>query len=507
VNLGKMLAATAQRFGGKTAMSMGDRRLSYSDLDKAANRIANALREMGVKKGDRLVILLPNCPEFVTTYFGAARLGAIAVPLDPRFKMDELAPVFQDCRPAIVVSEGATLEPIIANLKRFDHITNLIDIDGRRDGKCVSLSDIMSNSSPEAPVVTVEPSDVAHIAYTSGPTLHPRGVMLTHGGLVRQAAISAEGFAQTEQDVVVQFALPMHHAFGLVVIMMTAVTRGSTVVIVPGLSMDGLLETIEREKATIFMGVPFVHLLLVNKAITEFIKDKLASLRLVGSAGAALPMAVMKQFKQLFNRDVIDFWGMTESTANVTCQSVDGNFKPGSIGKALPGWELKVIDNEGKELPVDRSGEIIVRGPTMKGYYNKPEATARALRNGWLYTGDVGKVDRDGEVFLTGRSKDIIIVKGQNIYPSDIEEVLLTDPRVAEAVVAGAHDETRGETVKAFIVLKPGQTTTEVEMKHLCHEHMADYKVPRQVSFVDSLPRTAEGKIDKVKLIQAVPLN
>jgi len=250
------------------------------------------------------------------------------------------------------------------------------------------------------------------------------------------------------------------------------------------------------------MGVPFIHHLLVNKALSEGIKHNLASLRLVASAGAALPMKVMNQFKKLFKMDVVDFWGMTESSANVTCQALDGTAKPGSVGKPLRGWKLKILGRDGKELPADSSGEIVVRGPIMKGYYNNTLATDRAIRNGWLYTGDVGKIDPDGEVFLTGRSKDIIIVKGQNIYPGDIEEVLLTDPRVAEASVTGAPDEVRGETVIAFVVLKPGQPANEAELRGLCREHMADFKVPRQIYFIDALPHTAEGKIDKKKLSQ-----
>jgi len=221
---------------------------------------------------------------------------------------------------------------------------------------------------------------------------------------------------------------------------------------------------------------------------------------MIGSAGAALPLQVMKQFKKFFKKDVVDFWGMTESSAHVTCQPLNGMRKLGSVGKALPGWELKIVGNDGSELPPNQSGEIIVRGPIMKGYYDNPEATARTIKNGWLYTGDVGRMDKDGEVFLTGRSKDIIIVKGQNIYPSDIEEVLYTHPKVAEAAVVGVPDETRGETVRAIIRLKAGEVVTELEIKHFCREHMADYKVPRQVSFVDSLPKTAGGKIDKKNL-------
>ncbi|MCK4368795.1 MAG: AMP-binding protein, partial [Dehalococcoidales bacterium] len=190
----------------------------------------------------------------------------------------------------------------------------------------------------------------------------------------------------------------------------------------------------------------------------------------------------------------------TESTAHVTCQSLDGAGKPGSVGKVLPGWELKIVDSSGKALSPNQPGEIIVRGPIMKGYYTNPQATAEAVKDGWLYTGDIGRVDEDGDLFLMGRSREIIIIKGQNVYPGDIEEVLYTHPKVAEAAVVGIPDEMRGETIRAIISLKEGEVATEQEIKHFCRQHMADYKVPREVGFMDSLPKTAAGKIDKKSL-------
>jgi long-chain acyl-CoA synthetase len=503
MNLRLMLEEAARRYGGKTAVAMGDRRLSYAQLDEEANKVANALLGMGVRKGDRVAILLPNSPEFAAIYFGVVKIGGIAVPLDIRYKMDELASLFDNSQPKVLVSESPTLESIVPALSRFSYIEHVIDLSGEYEGKFLSYQKIMSATPALKSEIELEPGDIAHIAYTSGPIIRPRGVMLSHQSLVQEAAISGEGFHQTDKDIVVLFALPMHHAFGLVVILLTAVSKGSTVVMLPGLSIDSLLEVIEKEKVTIFMGVPFVYLLLVDKAEAEGIKHDLSSLRLCGSAGAAISAEVLKKFRQLFSLDAVDFWGMTESSAHVTCQSLDGAGKPGAVGKALPGWELKIVDNNGRELQLNQSGEIIVRGPIMKGYYNNPQATAAVIKDGWLYTGDLGRVDEDGEVFLTGMSKDMIIVKGQNVYPRDIEEVLYRHPKVAEVAVVGLPDEIRGETIKAIISLKAGEVATEPEIKHFCREHMADYKVPRQVSFVDSLPKIA-GKIDKNSLRRLV---
>jgi long-chain acyl-CoA synthetase len=232
----------------------------------------------------------------------------------------------------------------------------------------------------------------------------------------------------------------------------------------------------------------------------EGIKHDLSSLRLCYAGGAPISTDIMKRFHQLYGLDVVQFWGLTEATSHLTCQPIDGTGKLGSVGKALPGWEVKIVDDNDKELPLNQSGEMIVSGPIMKGYYNNPRATAEAIKNGWLYTGDIGRVDENGELFILGRKKEMIIAKGQNIYPGDIEDVLYTHPKVAEAAVVGIPDELRGEVVRAVISLKAGEAATEQEIKRFCLERIANYKVPKQVIFLDSLPKTATGKIRKEDL-------
>lgn len=489
MNLKLMLDETVKKYGKKTAVAMGDSRLSYVQLDEASNKMANALVDMGVGKGDRVVMLLFNSPEFVITYLGVVKMGGIAVPLDTKYKLAELASLFDDCQPRVMVVESQLLEPIAASIADFKSVTHVIKVGAEGEGRFISCEQIMATGSAKPVAVELAPDDIAHIAYTSGPSFNPRGVVMSHQSLVREAAISGDGFQQTDKDTVVLFALPMHHAFGLVVVLMTALTKGSTVVIVPGLSISNLLEIIAREKVTIFMAVPFVHALIVDAIEAEGLKHKLGSIRLWGTAGAAMPGRISQKIWQYLGFAAVDFWGMTESAAHVTCQSPEGGGKPGSVGKALPGWELKIVDDHGRELPLNQPGEIIVRGPIMKGYYNNPEATARVIKNGWLYTGDMGQVDEEGWLFLSaGRKKDVIIAKGQNIYPSDIEKVLAGHPKVAEVGVVGVRDEVRGEIPRAIIRLKPGEVATEQEIKKFCLEHLANYKVPREIVFTDSLP-------------------
>lgn len=284
---------------------------------------------------------------------------------------------------------------------------------------------------------------------------------------------------------------------GLVSVLLTSIYKGSTMVMLPGLSMPTLTETIEREKITILIGVPFVYTLLVRSAEKEGIKHNLSSLRLCCSAGAPLSIDIVEQFQRHYGWDIADCWGLTEAVCIVTSPPINGTGKLGSVGKALPGWEVKVIDDSGRELPPNQAGEAIVRGPIMKGYYNNPQATAEIIKDGWLHTGDITKLDEAGNLFITGRKKDTIIIKGQNVYPSDIEGVLSHHPKVAEVAVIGIPDELRGEVVGAVISLKKGATATEQEIKQFCLERITNYKVPKQVIFLDSFPRTASGKIDK----------
>jgi len=502
MSLKLMLEETANRYGRKTAIALGDRRLSYAELDDASNKVANSLIRMGVNKGDRVAMLLPNSPEFVTIYFGIVKAGSIAVPLDIYYKVDELASLFDSCQPKVLVAESPLLESLVPALPRFKSIKHVIDLGSKYEGQFLSYREIMASSSSNRVEVGLEPEDIAQIAYTGGPTNRPRGAMLSHQSLVTEAAISADGFQQTDKDIVMLFALPMYHVFGSVAVLLASVYKGSTVVMVPGtgLSIGIFMSTIEKERGTMFLGVPYIFTLAVGIAEREGIKSDLSSLRLCGSAGAPLAIDTVRRFKQHYGFDLIDFWGLTEAVCHVTCPPIDGTGKLGSVGKALPGWEAKIVDDNGKELSPNQPGEIIVSGPIMKGYYNNPQDTAEAIKDGWLYTGDIGRVDEDGYLFIVGRKKEVIIVKGQNIYPGDIEDVLYTHPKVAEAAVVGIPDELRGEVIRAVISLKEGEVTTEEEIKRFCRKHMADFKVPKQVIFTDSLPKTATGKIGKEDL-------
>lgn len=502
MNLKLMLAKTVRQYARKAAIVLGERRVSYAELDDASNKVANALIAMRVKRGDRVAMLVGNSPEFVTVYFGIIKTGAIAVPVDTRYKINELAIVFDNCRPKVLVTESPILETLVPALPQFDSVEHVITLSPGTEGQFLTYQQIMATSEAPRVKVAISPDDIATISYSGGPTNRPRGAALSHRSLVTESIISGDGFQQTAEDIVMLFALPLYHMFALGGVLLTSLNKGSTIIMVPGtgISISSLMEAIEREKGTILLGVPYIYALAIKMAKREGIKNDLSSLRLCASGGAPLSVNIIQQFKQYYGLALADMWGLTEAVCQVTCPPLDGTGKLGSIGRALPGWEVKIVDDNGNELPANQPGEMIVRGHIMKGYYNNPQDTTEAIKNGWLHTGDTGKIDEDDYLFITGRKKRMIILKGQNIYPGEIEEVLSTHPKIAENRVIGVPDKLRGEIVRVFIRLKEGEAATEQEIRRFCQERMADYKVPRQIIFTDALPKTATATIRKKHL-------
>jgi len=503
INLKQMLEETARRYGSKAAMVMGERHVTYAEIDQASNKVAHALLKAGMKRDDRIAMLLPNSPEFAIVYFGIIKSGAIAVPLDAKYKVEEWASLFNNCTPRMVIAESATLNTLAPLFRKFKSIKQFMELGGSGSYN-LSYEEIMATGSAESTEIEPQPEDMVHIAYASGPTTRPTGVIASHRNLLKEAEITADGFQQTEKDVVMLFALPLYHHFGLVVILLTSFYKGSTVAVVPGtgLSIGTLLEAIEKERGTLLFGVPYIFALLNKIAREKGVRNDLSSLRLCGSGGAPLSTSVVRQFKKHFGFPLVDFWGLTEAMAIVTCPPLGGPIKLSSVGKPLPGWEVKIVDENGSELPTNQPGEVIVRGPITEGYYHNPQATAGKIKNGWLYTGDMGRVDKDGYLFLTGLKKRMIILKGKKIYPIDIEEVLATYPKIAAARAIAIPDRLRGEMVGAVILLKERVEATAQEIKRFCQEHMSDYKLPRQVIFTTQSSLANLSKIANIRLSQ-----
>jgi long-chain acyl-CoA synthetase len=490
MDLKVMLEKAVEKYGDKAAIVMGERRVSFRKIDEVSNQVANALIEMGLQKGDRVATLQASNPEFVTIFFGIAKAGGIAVPLDSRYVPDELKSLFDDCQPKILVAEDPPLESLLPALSRFGPIEHVI-VFAPQEGKIfTNYEEIIKTSPKSGPNVPLDTDDTIIISYTGGPTQQPHGVELSHQSIYMEAINSALVFEQTDKDILIQFALPMYHQFGLTSVLMSSLATGNTVLVVPGTgrSINSFMETVERQRGTVYMGVPYIYALMINVARREGIQYDLSSLRVCASGGAPLPVEIITEFKKYFKIDLLDVWGQTETVSQATVQPVDGSGPIGATGKPMPCWEIKIFDDEGNELPPDHEGEIVIRGPIMKGFYKKPEATAELISNGWLRTGDTGKIDNDGFLYITARKRRMLILKGQNIFPADIEEVLGRHPKIAEAKIAGVSDVIRGETVRAIVRLKPGETATEQEIRQYCQGRMADYKIPREVVFTDTMP-------------------
>jgi long-chain acyl-CoA synthetase len=481
-NLWSILAATAQRAGGKTALVQGERRITFADLERAAAKVAQDLVRAGVKKGDRVAIMMNSNPEFVAAFFAVMQAGGIAVPLDTRYVTDETVSVCQDCTPSLVIYESAFTEQVQKIQPRCPSIKNVIAI----DESIFNQTEVKSNDVK----IDVTPDDIAIISYTGGPTFHPHGVALSHQSLVTEVISSVETFEQTENDVFMLFALPMYHQFGLTAVLLASVYTGNKVVVVPGTgrSIETFMEAIEREKGTVYCGVPYIYTLMINVARRVGVQHNLSSMRLLARGGAPLEPIVINQFKRYYNMDIRDIYGQTESICHCTVMPIHGTGKIGSSGKTLRCWEMKIYDEHDKEMPAGQEGEIVLRGPVMSSFWQHPEKTAEVLRNGWLHTGDMGWIDKEGYLFITARKRRMLVLKGQNVFPSDIEHVLAQHPKIAAAKVVGTIDLVRGETVKALVKLKPGQSADEHEIRLYCQGRMADYKLPREIEFVEDIP-------------------
>ncbi|WAH41015.1 long-chain fatty acid--CoA ligase [Alicyclobacillus fastidiosus] len=502
-SLPQMLAETVRQYPDHEAISFYGVTMTYSALQGAVRAFAASLQRRGLQRGERVAIMLPNCPQYVIAYYGILTAGGIVTQVNPMSVERELEHLFRDSGSTYAVVLDA-LYPRLKAVQARTAVKEVIVV-ALEPTQAAFHPDVMFDSflaegfaAPLAPVVIDPAQDVAILQYTGGTTGRSKGAMLTHKNLVANVVQSAEFF----QDVLKPAqerclsALPLFHVFGMTSCMNLTLYMGSTLILLPRFQPAEVLATIERERATTFPGVPTMYVALTHHQ--DISPEKLASLNTCNSGGAPMPLELMNQFEQKTGATVLEGYGLSESSPVTHCNPSFGVRKPGSIGLPFPSTEFKVVDVETgtQEVPTGELGELIVRGPqVMKGYWNMPEETAQVLRDGWLYTGDIARVDEDGYAYIVDRKKDLIIASGYNIYPRDIEEVLYEHPDVIEAVVIGVADDYRGETVKAFVVPKPGATITVEQLEAYCRKNLAPYKVPKYFEFRSELPKSAVGKI------------
>lgn len=527
-NLAVFLKQSAEKFPDHTALHFMGKRISYRELLDSSYRFANALRSLGIRKGDRVAIMLPNCPQTVIAYYGALMAGAIVVQTNPLYVERELEHQMKDSgaiaivtldilhRRALHVKPNTDLRKVIVtSIKDYLPFPKnvLYPIAARKEGHNLEVAygeDVLSfrqlvrnaSSAPVMEEVDAE-NDLALLQYTGGTTGTPKGCMLTHYNLVANV-IQCRSWLYRAEDGKETYlaALPLFHVFGLTTLMNFAVMTAGTMLLLPRFNPKDVLHLIAKEKPTIFPGAPTMYVALLNHP--EAKNYDLGSINICISGAAPLPAEVQEQFERVTQGRLVEGYGLSEASPVTHCNNLWDERKKGSIGIPFPDTVARVVDPEtGEELPVGQVGELVIEGPqVMKGYWNKPEETARTLRDGRLFTGDLARMDEDGFFYIIDRKKDMIIAGGYNIYPREVEEVLYEHPAVKDACVAGVPDAYRGETVKAYIVPKPGMTVTEQELEKFCRERLAAYKVPRIYEIRDDLPKSMVGKILRRKLVE-----
>lgn len=505
-----VLNIAASHFGDNLATAFLGAQLTYKDIKAQAEKLATALAQMGVRKGDRVGIMLPNCPQYIISFFAIVRLGAIVTNVNPIYTPREVELVAKDSGMRLLITLDV-LSPISLGIKGNTSIEQIITTSVQAYGHdqrhapstpegTLSFSALIAGiEKPELPSVEINAEeDVAALVYTGGTTGTPKGAMLTHYNLFAPAVQchvwGQEYFKRGHEKFLL--VIPFFHVYGLVVGLVYGTFAGALQILIPKYDVNMLLAAVNTYEPSFFPGVPTLFISLLNHP--EAAHSKLGAIRRLNSGSAPCPVEVIERFEAMSGAALFEGWGMTETSALGTSTAMFAKRKPGSIGLPVPNTEMKIVDLEkgSTEVPLGETGELCIRGPQiMKGYWNKPEETAQTLRDGWLYTGDVARMDEDGYFYIVQRKKDMILVSGYNVYPNEIEDVLFMHAAVKECAVIGVPDQYRGEAVKAFIVLKDGATATTEDIQAFCRERLAKYKLPTHIEFMNALPKSAVGKI------------
>ena len=474
------------------------REITNVEMDRAARKLGNALKNLGVKRGDRVVLQMPNCPEVLQGFHAVWKIGAVVVPINYLVGEEETTYIYEDSGAKVVISSQAFLPKIRAGQSRVPTLETVILIDKEVPSGNLSYWQLVEKSSEELDAVETEDDELAALIYTAGTTGRPKGVIHTHYSLYSNARMQYETIPLPDGMTGVS-VLPLCHSYGIATMNSGLFRRGGKIVLLNSFNVETILASVEKYQANAMAGVPTMYIFML--LYPEPRKYDLSSMKYWVSGSAPLALETWNRFKEVFGFEIIEGWGLTEAGANNSVNPLEGLKKVGSIGLPMKGTEMRILDDAGNVLPPGKEGEIVIRGPMlMKGYWNKPEETAEILRDGWLHTGDVGYVDEDGYFWITDRKKDLIIKAGENISPRVIEEILFKHPKVSEAAVIGIKDNVYGENIKAFVVLRPGQTATAEEIIEYCQTKLTSFLVPKEVGFMKALPKSLVGKVLKKEL-------
>ncbi|MEZ4379809.1 MAG: long-chain fatty acid--CoA ligase [Nannocystaceae bacterium] len=508
LNLGLVLRASAQAHPEKTALVLGETSLSYGQLHTYVQRFAGGLKGLGLRKGQHVALLLPNVPHFSIAYFGTHYAGGAVVPLNVLLTADEIAYHLSDSDAAALVVWEGFLPQAQAAFARVPGCKALIvakadprDMEAPEGAH--NMSALIAGSEPVAYLPETMPDDTAVILYTSGTTGRPKGAQLSHFNMFYNAQYVRDDLLALGADTTALTVLPLFHSFGQTVMHNAVLMGGGTIVLLPRFEVAAALGLMQAHRVSLFAGVPTMYFAILNFPGAD--AYDLSALERCVSGGAAMPVEVMTAFDAKYGVNILEGYGLSETSPVASFNVLDRVKKPGSIGLPIWGVEFQLIDNEGAVVDASGTpGEICIRGHNvMKGYYNRPEATAESIVDGWFFTGDVATRDDEGYYYIVDRKKDMVIRGGYNVYPREIEEVLYGHPAIAEAAVIGVPHAKLGEEVKAVVALKPGQRADAEALIAYCKERLAAYKYPRIVEIIDSLPKGPTGKILKRELREA----
>ena len=516
LNLAAVIEQHVRRKPGAAAVVGGGRRLTYAELNAWANQIANGLAVSGIGRGDHVALLCPNLPYFPAVYFGILKTGATVVPLNVLLKPREIAYHLRDSdAKALFCFEGTPELPMAeaarAAIAVVPSCTRLIVLPhpatpGAPDPDAMTLAQLTAGQPSVFETSPTGPDDTAVILYTSGTTGQPKGAELTHLNMVINGMVSAELCAGSPDDNgrhSTAVTLPLFHATAQTAQMIAYLHLGGTLVLLPRFEPAALLDAMQKERVSHWIGVPTMYWALLRYAREQRIEVSsiATTLKLAVSGGAPMPVELMKDFQETFGVRIVEGYGLSETAPVASFNHLDCPSKPGTVGQPLFAVEIRVVNDKDEPVETGQPGEVVIRGHNvMKGYYKRPDETAEAMRNGWFHTGDIGVIDADGYLSIVDRKKDMILRGGFNVYPREIEEVLLTHPAISLVAVVGVPDERLGEEVKAFVVRKPAAALTEDELRDWCKEQFAAYKYPRLIEFRTELPTSATGKILKREL-------
>ncbi len=516
LNLAAVLEQHTRRRPNAEALVHADKRFTYAELNAWANQVANALANSGIRRGDHVALLCPNLPYFPAIYFGILKTGATVVPLNVLLKPREIAYHLRDSdakalfcfqgTPELPMAEAAKAAVAVVPSCRLLVVLPSPLLPPETDAEVVLFPQFIANQPPAFETRDTQPDDTAVILYTSGTTGQPKGAELTHSNMVINGMVSAELCAASSDAGgrhATAVTLPLFHATAQTAQMLAYFHLGGTLVLLPRFEPAALLAAMAAERVTHWVAVPTMYWTLLKYAREKKIdvSSVAATLRLAVSGGAPMPVELMTDFEKTFGVRIIEGYGLSETSPVATFNHLDRPSKPGTVGQPLFAVDVMIVDDQDEPVETGERGEVVIRGHNvMKGYYKRPDATAEAMRNGWFHTGDIGILDADGYLSIVDRKKDMILRGGFNVYPREIEEVMLTHPDVSMVAVVGVPDERLGEEVKAFVVRKPDSTVTEDALRAWCQEQFAAYKYPRLIEFRTELPTSATGKILKREL-------